>query len=335
MMTLMIIMSVAQGMGAPASQKLIQYWWSKKYKGTAYAVWSSAHNLGAFCCVATISMAGAIVPGWGLQGTFYMGSIVSIIIAVLVVALGADRPSTVGLPPVAELFKEYQVLASGEIVRNDKTDMRLTEIFVKYILKNKIVWAVTLTSMSLYLVRYGVLSWIPSYLVEAKGFDAGWAKWFVGLFELCAVPGVILLATVTDKITASRRVPVCIFGVIALVICFAGYSFSMDHTVIVVCLLLMGTFIYAPLTLVGLMVNEAVPKFAVGSSTGFMGFFQYVLGEVAATAVIGMLVDAFGWEANIIVIGAALTLSLIVLIYLFIQEKAEKAKEAKLEAEKA
>ena len=46
----------------------------------------------------------------------------------------------------------------------------------------------------------------------------------------------------------------------------------------------MGTLIYAPLTLVGLMVNEVVPKFAVGSSTGFMGFFQYIFGETLATA---------------------------------------------------
>lgn len=57
------------------------------------------------------------------------------------------------------------------------------------------------------------------------------------------------------------------------VICLTTYFFSSDKTVIVIDLLLMGTLIYAPLTLVGLMVNEVVPKFAVGSSTGFMGFF--------------------------------------------------------------
>jgi OPA family glycerol-3-phosphate transporter-like MFS transporter len=89
----------------------------------------------------------------------------------------------------------------------------------------------------------------------------------------------------------------------------------------------MGTCIYAPLTLVGLMVNEAVPKFAVGSSTGFMGFFQYLIGEVLATALIGILVDIFGWEAQIVVIGSAILLSLIVLIYLLAQEKAQRVKE--------
>jgi OPA family glycerol-3-phosphate transporter-like MFS transporter len=55
------------------------------------------------------------------------------------------------------------------------------------------------------------------------------------------------------------------------------------------------------------------------------------VGEVAATALIGFLVDAFGWEANLVVIGSAICLSLALLIYLFIQEKSEKSKEAKLE----
>jgi OPA family glycerol-3-phosphate transporter-like MFS transporter len=331
MMFLMVLMSVAQGMGAPASQKLIQFWWSKKNKATAFAVWSSAHNFGAFCCVSTISLAGVLVPSWGLQGTFYMGSIVSTIIAVFIIIFGVDRPSSVGLPAVSKFAGEVQVLQSGEVVTDDKTNLNLLQIFLKYILKNKIVWAVTLVSMSLYLVRYGILSWIPSYLVEDKGFDAGWAKWLVGIFELCAVPGVIILAVASDKIAKSRRVPICLFAVVLLVISFAGYSFLENHTYIVVCLIVMGTCIYAPLTLVGLMVNEAVPKFAVGSSTGFMGFFQYVVGEVLATALIGILVDIFGWKAEITVIGSAILLALLILIYLLAQEKSQRIKELKVQ----
>ncbi|MDR2748277.1 MAG: MFS transporter [Bifidobacteriaceae bacterium] len=331
MMVLMTLMSTAQSMGAPACQKLILFWWSRKYKGTAFSVWASAHNFGAFFCVATISMAGALVPGWGLPGTFYMGSIVSVIIAVFIVIIGADRPSSVGLPPVAELFHEYQVLTNGEVVTDDTTTLKLSEIFVKYVLKNKMVWAICLASMSLYIVRYGILSWIPSYLVEANGFEKGWAKWFVGLFELCAVPGVILLGLFSDKIAAARRVPACIAAVIGLVICLIGYFFSQDHTVIIVSLLIMGNCIYAPLALIGLMVNEAAPKFAVGATSGFMGFFQYVFGEIAATALIGKLVDSFGWSANMIVIGCALCLTLSLLGYLFVIENRVRAKEAQLE----
>lgn len=91
----------------------------------------------------------------------------------------------------------------------------------------------------------------------------------------------------------------------------------------------MGTLIYAPLTLVGLMVNEAVPKFAVGSSTGFMGFFQYIFGETLATALIGVLVSKYGWLASNIVLYSATTLALLLLIYIMFNENrvAKLAKE--------
>lgn len=82
----------------------------------------------------------------------------------------------------------------------------------------------------------------------------------------------------------------------------------------------MGSLIYAPLTLVGFMVNEVVPKFAVGSSTGFIGFFQYIFGETLATALIGILVAKFGWVASNTVLYSACGLAALLLIYIMIHE---------------
>lgn len=181
------------------------------------------------------------------------------------------------------------------------------------------VWAVTLTSMSLYLVRYGIQSWIPSYLVQNKGFDPNFAKWLIGIFELASVPGVIIIGAISDALKG-RRGLVSIACVIGLLICLTTYFFSNNHTVIVIALIIMGNLIYAPLTLVGLMVNEVVPKFAVGSSTGFMGFFQYIFGETLATALIGILVNKYGWVASNTVLYVASFVAILFLIYTSISE---------------
>ena len=77
------------------------------------------------------------------------------------------------------------------------------------------------------------------------------------------------------------------------------------------------------------MVNEAVPKFAVGSSTGFMGFFQYIFGETLATALIGILVSKFGWVASNTVLYAAAFIALFLLIYILIREKKDIQEEVK------
>ena len=288
MMFLMLVMSVAQGMGAAACQRI---------SGSIPAV-------------------------------FYTASVVSLIIAAFVLICGADRPTTVGLPSISQYTGDEVVLENGKASSSELTNLTLPQIFVKYILTNKVVWAITLTSMSLYLVRYGVMSWIPSFLVQSKGFSPSFAKWLVGIFELAAVPGVIIMGAISDFLK-DRRAIVCIACVILLFICLTTYFFSTSHALIVTVLFIMGTLIYAPLTLVGLMVNEAVPKFAVGSSTGFMGFFQYIFGETLATALIGVLVSKYGWLASNIVLYSAATLALLLLIYIMFNENrvAKLAKE--------
>ncbi len=319
MMILMLVMSIAQGMGAAACQRTIQLWWGKKWRGTIYSIWSSAHNAGAFACVAVVQLASFLFTG-SIAAVFYTASVISFAIAAFVLWAGAERPAAVGLPSIAEYTGDEVKLDNGESSVADLTDLSLQQVFITYILKNPLVWAITLTSMALYLVRYGIMSWIPSYLVQSKGFSEAFAKWLVGIFELAAVPGVILMGAVSDFLK-DRRALVCLGCVLGLVVCLTTYFFSSAKTVIVIDLLLMGTLIYAPLTLVGLMVNEVVPKFAVGSSTGFMGFFQYIFGETLATALIGILVAKYGWIASNTVLYVAAGLAMLLLVYIMIHEQ--------------
>ncbi len=326
MMILMLVMSIAQGMGAAACQRTIQLWWGKKCRGTIYSIWSSAHNAGAFACVAVVQLASFLFTG-SIAAVFYTASVISFAIAAFVLWAGAERPAAVGLPSIAEYTGDEVKLDNGESSAADLTDLSLQQVFITYILKNPLVWAITLTSMALYLVRYGIMSWIPSYLVQSKGFSEAFAKWLVGIFELAAVPGVILMGAVSDFLK-DRRALVCLGCVLGLVVCLTTYFFSSAKTVIVIDLLLMGTLIYAPLTLVGLMVNEVVPKFAVGSSTGFMGFFQYIFGETLATALIGILVAKYGWIASNTVLYVAAGLAMLLLVYIMIHEQKLEKDEA-------
>ncbi len=255
-----------------------------------------------------------------IAAVFYTASVISLVIAAFILWAGSERPAAVGLPSISEYTGDEVILDNGEKSAADLTDLSLWQVFVVYILKNPLVWAITLTSMALYLVRYGIMSWIPSYLVQSKGFSEAFAKWLVGIFELAAVPGVILLGALSDFLK-DRRALVCIGCVIGLLICLTLYFFSTAHSAIVLVLLIMGTLIYAPLTLVGLMVNEVVPKFAVGSSTGFMGFFQYIFGETLATALIGILVAKYGWIASNTVLYVAVGVALVLLIYIMLHER--------------
>lgn len=326
MMLLMFLMAVTQGMGAAACQKMIQLWWGPRMRGTMYSIWSSAHNAGSFICVTIVQLAVFLFSG-SIPAVFYTASVISFIICILILLLGADRPKVVGLPDISTYTGDKVILDNGQVSTSDQTDLSITQIFIKYILKNKLVWAVTLTSMSLYLVRYGIQSWIPSYLVQNKGFDPAAAKWVIGIFELASVPGVIIIGAISDALKG-RRATVSIVCVIGMLLCLTCYFISSNHTVIIIALIIMGNLIYAPLTLVGLMINEVVPKFAVGASTGFMGFFQYIFGETLATALIGILVDHFGWIASNTVLYGASIVAVLFLLYTAISEQQMRKKAA-------
>ncbi|MGQ5708682.1 MFS transporter [Lactobacillus sp. PSON] len=318
MMFLMFLIAITQGMGAAACQRMIQLWWGRRMRGTIFSIWSSAHNAGSFICVAIVQLATFLFAG-SLPAVFYTASAVSFVICIFILVFGADRPQVVGLPDISTYTGDKVILENGKVSVADSTKLSIGQVFVKYILKNKLVWAVTLTSMSLYLVRYGIQSWIPSYLVQNKGFDPSFAKWLIGIFELASVPGVIIIGAISD-VLKGRRGLVSIACVIGMLICLTVYFFSNNHALIVTVLLIMGNLIYAPLTLVGLMVNEVVPKFAVGASTGFMGFFQYIFGETIATALIGILVNQYGWIASNTVLYVASFFAILFLIYTAISE---------------
>lgn len=324
---LMLMIAVTQAMGAPACQREISLWFSKKHRGIMFSIWASAHNAGAFACVACIELATFLFAG-SLTAIFLTASIVSAILATLMLLINSERPETEGLPNMAEYSGHVELDENGKSTAQELSDESSWHILVNTILTNKVVWAVTLTSMSIYLVRYGVMSWIPSYL-PTKGFTVEQAKWFVGIFELAAVPGVIILGLVSDLIKGRRSV-VCGACVAVLALCLAVYFTSTNHTIITIVLFIMGSVIYAPLSLVGLMVNEAVPNYAVGLSTGFMGFFQYVFGETAATALIGSLVNRFGWMASTITIFSAVIVAIFLLLYLIGKEHHVMQLEAKI-----
>ncbi|MCK8617081.1 MFS transporter [Fructobacillus sp. M158] len=321
---LMLLIAVTQSMGAPACQRQISLWFSKKHRGSIFSIWASAHNAGAFLCVASIQVATFLFAG-SLTMVFVVASFVSATIATLMLLINTDTPESVGLPDIGTLTGYVEVDGQGRVRASQQSRPGFGEIFLHSILLNRVVWLVTLTSMSIYIVRYGILSWIPSYL-PTKGFSVTWAKWFVGIFELSAVPGVIALGALSDLLNG-RRALICLLSSIGMLACLVLYFTTENQLLLVIVLFLMGTLIYTPLSLVGLMVNEAVPNYALGLSTGFMGFFQYIFGETIATALIGLLVNQYGWQMGSNVIYAAAVFAIALLIALVYKEKQLRAVE--------
>jgi OPA family glycerol-3-phosphate transporter-like MFS transporter len=303
MASLMIPMGIFQGMGAPAAQKSLKFWWSKRERGFYYSAWSTSHNIGSAVAVAVSFLAFLLFQNatFLVSSIFILPSIFSLILAVIVFCLGQDRPTTFGLPAIDVYKNDPELVNDGK----DDSQLRFGQIFVRYILKNRLLIFLALANACIYIARYGILDWIPTYLWEEKNFSKEEAILFFSLFEIFAIPGTMIMGILSDKLFKGLRAPLPFFASLLLIIPIFVYQSSTNHFVIAAALVILANCVYIPQMMVGLIAVEVTPNCAGGAASGITGICGYILGEVIASIFVGQIAENFGWKASFIVIGAA------------------------------
>ncbi len=307
---LMLLNGWFQGMGWPPCGRTLAHWFSPKERGTWMAIWNVAHNVGA-ALVPTITLAGyALFAAW--RGMFYFPALISIAIAIFVLIFLRDTPQSVGLPPIEEYRNDYPEIQIDP--KDMERELSGREILFKYVLNNKYIWYIAIANIFIYLVRYGLLDWIPVYLKEAKGFNINEAGVTFALYEWAAIPGTIIVGWLSDKVFHGRRAPmaiICMIGVMAAVFL---YWKSENMSAINIAIASAGALIYGPVMLIGVAALDYVPKKAAGTAAGLTGLFGYVGGSVAASFIVGIIADKFSWNGAFLLILASCVLAIIFLI---------------------
>lgn len=303
MFTLLFINGWAQGMGWPACGRTMVHWWSQKERGQVVSVWNVAHNVGGGLIGPLFLLGLGWTNDW--HAAFYVPAAVATMIAVFALATMRDTPQSLGLPPVEEYKNDYP---EGYDASHEK-EFSAKEIFVKHVLRNRFLWYIALANVFVYLLRYGVLDWAPTYLKEAKGFEVDETSWAYFLYEWAGIPGTLLCGWMSDKIFKGNR------GLTGMVFMFLVTIATLVYwlnpagnpTIDMLALVSIGFLIYGPVMLIGLQALELAPKKAAGTAAGFTGMFGYLGGSVAASAAMGYTVDSFGWDGGfVLLIGACI-----------------------------
>jgi OPA family glycerol-3-phosphate transporter-like MFS transporter len=180
-------------------------------------------------------------------------------------------------------------------------------------LVNKLIWYIALANAFIYLVRYGVLDWAPTYLKEAKGFSLSETGWAYFLYEWAGIPGTLICGWLSDKVFGGRRAPATIIYMLLVTVAVFVYWKNPAGNPLVdnVALIAIGFLIYGPVMLIGVHALDLVPKKAAGTAAGLTGLFGYLGGAVFANAAMGYVVDAYGWDGGFYVLLAACVLSVV------------------------
>ncbi len=294
---LMFLNGWVQGMGWPPSGKTLVHWYSIKERGRAVSVWNLAHNFGGGL-IANIAIWGVgYFNDW--QAIFYVPAGIAIGVSIILFFTMKDAPQVYGLPSVEEYHNDYP---ENYNVKSYEKELTFKQIFMEYIFPNKYLWAIAIANAFVYMVRNGIVDWAPTYLNETMQYSFKQSGWAYALYEYAAIPGTLLCGWMSDKVFKARRGPTgVVFMALTLIAVFTYWS-ATTPIMINISLISIGMLIYGPVMLIGLHALDLVPKKAAGTAAGFTGMFGYLLGDVMAKAMMGSVIDNYGWNIYFIII---------------------------------
>src|SRR5512140_1138756 len=118
-----------QGMGWPPCGRSLGHWYSVRERGTVFAFWNIAHNVGG----GLTGLIAAYATAWmGWRYAFFVPGILSALCAVYLVLRLRDTPQSVGLPPIEEYKNDWP---AGNTAA-DERELGTRELLVHSVLRN-------------------------------------------------------------------------------------------------------------------------------------------------------------------------------------------------------
>ena len=293
---LAILLGTFQGMGVGPAFITIANWYPRKERGMVTAFWNISHNIGGGLVAPVVGLGTLVFAGekWQLA-SYIFPAMVALSFCVIILLLVKGKPEDEGLPHLNEIIPDEHSAFQNVPHR---TDLSSWQIFMKYVFVNKHAWYVSLVDTFVYVIRFGLLTWLPIYLLQTKGFTKVQMGTAFLIFEWAAIPSTMLAGLISDRLFKGYRMPPAIIATAVVFVAIIGYFESTSIAAVTFFAALAGCFIYIPQFLASVQTMEVVPSYAVGSAVGLRGFMSYVVGAVAGTSLLGKLVDLYGWNAG-------------------------------------
>ena len=269
----------AQSMGVGPCAVSLARWYGCKERGTFYAIWSKAHNIGE---AMTYMVIAAVIAGFGWQMGYLSTAALGAAGVVLMLLFMRDSPQSCGFPPINIIRDEpQQEEAGGSVFKNQLFAMR-----------NPALWTLALASAFMYIDRYAVNSWGIFFLQQDKAYSTIEASGIIGVNAIAGIAGTIIAGMLSDRCFPRNRS--VMDGFISL-LNTAGFALMLwsphGYVTDILAMIIFGATIGA-LTcfLGGLIAVDISSRKAAGAALGTIGIASYAgagLGEFLT----GIIID--------------------------------------------
>ena len=297
---------LAQGMGWGPCGRSLGHWYSVGERGTVFAFWNIAHNVGGGLTGIVVAYS-TLLLGW--RSAFYVPGILATLCAIYLMLRLRDTPQSVGLPPIEEYRNDYPDTNH----ETDEEELNTRQLLTQYILKNRYLWLFACANFFVYIGRYSLIDWGPTYLKQARHASLGEGGLSTAMLEFSGIFSTLLMGWLSDK-AGGRRGMISLLCMIPVCLSFVGILYT-PATMLWLDFIFFGTigfFVYPPVMLLGVTALDFSSKKAVGTAAGFVGLFGYI-GRTAESEGIGVLVQEYGWNTALWVIVAAVFVGIVLL----------------------
>lgn len=295
MAVLLVLNNIFQGCGFSPCNRLMVHWVPPKELATKMSFWNTSHSIGAglvsvLCGYIIGSGMGSGTGTMAWQWCFWIPAVIASLGVFFILVSLRDTPTSVGLPELPDTKTELD---------EDDSPEAFKAFIRKKVFQNPIVWILALTDLFVYIVRFAVLDWGPTFLQNrAIPLSPQLAGWTIAIFEISGCAGMMCAGWVSDRFFGGKAQRVCAIemGIVALCL-VALHLLPADASSVLVLVLLAvaGFFLYGPQALLGVVAANQVTKKAASSAVGLIGLMSYV-SVIFTGAGLGWFSDHFGWD---------------------------------------
>ena len=309
-----VLFGIGEGLQPPCAFKLNSNWFPNQERATANAIFTSACSFGPAIAP---SIAVAIIGLWGWHALFYIFGAWGFVIMPLLYLFVKNSPEED--PDISKEELEYIKSGQTEIV-TQTTDSE--EVGLMSVLKNRNIVLLALTYFGFMCAFFGLLSWLPSYLVKARGFELVKMGIFSGLPFLALGIAQPFGGWLSDKVFKGKRKIQAMAVNLAAGPVLYGVVVAPTETVAMALLVCTGFLVGMAFGPLWAMPMESVKRSYVGMATGVMNAGGSI-GGILSPIIIGYLVGMSGYNAAFVFMGGALVFTALVVSLVKLPPRAE------------
>ncbi|QND84500.1 putative MFS-type transporter [Chromobacterium vaccinii] len=308
-----MLLGVAEAPGFPVSSKATGYWFPRRERAMATAIFDAAAK---FSNVIGVPMVALAVVHLGWRWGFGVSAILSVLYFIAFYLIYRDPSADKNL---SEAERQYIVQGGAA---EEGVSQQSSMAMLGYLLRQRKVWGLSIGFAAYGYVFYLFLTWLPGYLVQAMHMDILKSAWFSAIpWMFATLSDLFVGGWLIDKLIARGhdetrvRKTVLLCGMAMGMAVFGATTTTDPYVAIVwITIALSGLAAAAP---VGWSLPSLIaPRGGTGTVGGIMNFANNMMGAVAPI-VTGFIVGATHSFANaFMVAGFMLVIGILAFVFL-------------------